>query len=161
MQQVASIERSARTLPDGKTRQAIVANGMAIDSSGVVHIADTARGAIWRMAVNGNGQAQKPVPWVQNPALEGADGVTFDARGQLWVAVNELNSLVRISPQREVTEVTRNGAAGPLEFPAGLVFVGNMGYVANFDTPRPVNMDEGSTNTARAGIGASIVQLGR
>lgn len=55
---MASIERSARTLPDGKTRQAIVANGMAIDSSGVVHIADTARGAIWRMAVNGNGQAQ-------------------------------------------------------------------------------------------------------
>lgn len=67
--------------------------------------------------------------------------MTFDARGQLWVAVNELNSLVRISPQGEVTKVTRNGAAGPLEFPATLVFVGNMGFVANFDTPRPVNMD--------------------
>lgn len=159
-ERVATVERFTRTLPDGRTRQAIVANGLAIDSDGVVHIADTARGSIWRMPVSSGGQAQTPVQWVQNPALEGADGVAFDARGQLWVAVNELNALVRISPQGEVTEVARNGAAGPLEFPAALVFVGNTGYVANFDTPRRVNMDEGSTNTARAGIGASIVRLG-
>ena len=159
-ERVATVERFTRTLPDGRTLQSFVANGLAIYMAGVVHIADTARGAIWRMAVGANGQVQAPVQWVQNPALVGADGLAFDARGQLWVAVNELNSLVRISPQGEVTEVARNGAAGPLEFPAALVFVGNTGYVANFDTPRRVNLDEGSTNTARSGIGASIARLG-
>jgi sugar lactone lactonase YvrE len=158
---VASVERFSRTLPDGRTQQAIVANGLAVDAAGVVHVADTARGAIWRIAFDGEGRAQRPVLWVQNAMLEGADGLAFDARGQLWVAVNELNALVRIGPSGELTEVARNGVAGPLEFPAALVFVGSTGYVANFDTPRRVNLDAGSTNTAKTGIGASIARVGR
>ena len=156
---VVSVERFSRTLPDGRTQQAIVANGLAVDAAGVVHVADTARGAIWRITLDGEGRAQRPVQWVQNAMLEGADGLAFDARGQLWVAVNELNALVRISPSGELTEVARNGVAGPLEFPAALVFVGNTGYVANFDTPRRVNLDAGSTNTAKTGIGASIARV--
>lgn len=155
---VASVERFSRTLPDGRTQQAIVANGLAVDAAGVVHVADTARGAIWRIAFDGEARAQRPVQWVQNAMLEGADGLAFDARGQLWVAVNELNALVRIGPNGELTEVARNGVAGPLEFPAALVFVGSTGYVANFDTPRRVNLDAGSTNTAKTGIGASIAR---
>jgi len=156
---IATIERSTRTLPDGRTQQAIVANGVAIDAAGVLHVADTARGAVWRIAFGADGRAQRPVLWAQGPALEGADGLAFDARGRLWVAVNELNALVRISPAGELTEVARNGAAGPLEFPSALVFVGDTGYVANFDTPRRVNLDAGSTTTAREGIGASIVRV--
>jgi sugar lactone lactonase YvrE len=158
---VATLERHTRTLPDGRTQQPIVANGVAIDRSGVLHVADTARGAVWRIAFDAEGRAQRPVQWVQNAALEGADGLAFDARGQLWVAANELNALVRISPAGELTEVARNGVDGPLEFPSALVFVGDTGYVANFDTPRRVNLDPGSTTTARAGIGASIVRLSR
>ncbi|PZO15090.1 MAG: hypothetical protein DCF26_13985 [Burkholderiales bacterium] len=158
---VATVERFTRTLPDGRTQQAIVANGLAIDKAGVVHVADTARGAVWRIALDSDGRAQRPVLWVQNSTLEGADGLAFDARGHLWVAANELNALVRISPTGEVTEVARNGAAGPLEFPAALVFVGDAGYVANFDTPRRVNLDAGSTTTAREGIGASIARVTR
>ena len=38
----------------------------------------------------------------------------FDARGQLWVAANELNALVRISPAGEVKEAARNGARLPV-----------------------------------------------
>jgi sugar lactone lactonase YvrE len=158
---VATLERFTRTLPDGRTQQSIVANGLAIDRAGVVHVADTARGAVWRIAFDSDGRSQRPVLWAQNAALEGADGLAFDARGHLWVAVNELNALVRISPTGEVTEAARNGAAGPLEFPAAMVFVGNTGYVANFDTPRRVNLDAGSTTTARAGIGASIARVTR
>ena len=37
------------TLPDGKTQQAIVANGLEFDRNGVLHVADTARGAIWKV----------------------------------------------------------------------------------------------------------------
>jgi sugar lactone lactonase YvrE len=158
---VATVDRFSRTLPGGGAQQAIVANGLAFDAAGVMHVADTARGAVWRIAFDAEGRAQRPVMWVQNAALEGADGLAFDARGRLWVAVNELNALVRIGPAGELTEVARNGAAGPLEFPAALVFVGDTGYVANFDTPRRVNLDAGSSTTAREGIGASIAQVTR
>jgi sugar lactone lactonase YvrE len=158
---VATVERFTRTLPDGRTQQSIVANGLAIDKAGVVHVADTARGAVWRIAFDADGRAQRPVLWVQNAALEGADGLAFDPRGNLWVAANELNALVRISSTGAVTEAARNGAAGPLEFPAALAFVGETGYVANFDTPRRVNLDAGSTTTAREGIGASIARVTR
>lgn len=158
---VATMERFTRTLPDGRTQQSIVANGLAIDKAGTVYVADTARGAVWRMSFDSEGRAQRPALWVQNTALEGADGLAFDARGQLWVAANELNALVRINPAGEVKEAARNGAAGPLEFPAALVFVGDTGYIANFDTPRRVNLDAGSTTTAREGIGASIARVTR
>lgn len=158
---VATLDAFTRTLPDGTTKQSIVANGMAIDASGVLHVADTARGAVWRIAIDSDGRAQRPVLWVQNASLEGADGLAFDSRGDLWVAVNELNALARITPSGVLTEVARNGAAGPLEFPAALVFVGDTGYVANFDNPRRVNLDAGSATTARAGIGASIARVTR
>ena len=160
-QAVATVERFTRTLPDGRTQQSIVANGLAIDKAGAVYVADTARGAVWRVAFDSEGRAQRPALWVQNAALEGADGLAFDARGHLWVAANELNALMRISPSGELTEAARNGPAGPLEFPAALVFVGDTGYVANFDTPRRVNLDAGSVTTAREGIGASIARVTR
>lgn len=158
---VAQIERHSRTLPDGRTQQAIVANGLALDAAGLLHVADTARGAIWRVGFDGDGRAQKPASWVRHPSLEGADGIGFDRDGRLWVTSNELNALVRIGADGAVTEVARNDAAGPLEFPSAVVFVGETGYVANFDTPRRVNLDAGSTDTASAGIGASILRLAR
>ncbi len=156
---VATIERFTRTLPDGRSQQAIVANGLAFDAAGVLHVADTARGAIWRIGFDADGRAQRPALWVQNPALEGADGIAFDRRGRLWVAANELNAIVRIAPSGELSEVARNGAAGPLEFPSAVAFVGDAGYVVNFDVPRRANLDAGSTTTAREGIGASILRL--
>lgn len=156
---VAQLERFSRTLPDGRTQQAIVANGLAFDAAGVLHVADTARGAVWRIAFDASGAAQRPSLWVQNPSLEGADGLAFDPRGQLWVAANELNALVRVGLDGSVAEVARNGAAGPLEFPSAIHFVGSTGYVTNFDVPRRANLDAGSTNSARAGIGASIVRM--
>jgi sugar lactone lactonase YvrE len=158
---VAQIERFTRTLPDGRTQQAIVANGLAFDAAGVLHVADTARGAVWRVAFDADGKAQRPAPWVQNASIEGADGIAFDRRGHLWVTANELDALVSISPAGERSEVARNAVAGPLEFPSALVFVGDAGYVTNFDVPRRVNLDAGSTTTAREGIGASILRLAR
>jgi sugar lactone lactonase YvrE len=127
----------------------------------VLHVADTARGAIWRIAFDADGKAQSPVLWVQNAALEGADGIAFDRRGHLWVTANELNALARVSPAGEVSTVASNGVAGPLEFPSAIVFVDDAGYVTNFDVPRRANLDAGSTNTARGGIGASVLRVGR
>jgi sugar lactone lactonase YvrE len=157
-QPVAQIERFTRTLPDGRTQQAIVANGVAFDAKGVLHVADTARGAIWKITIAADGEAAAPVSLAQSPMLEGADGIAFDPRGNLWVAANELNALVMVAPGGQLFERARNGSTGPLEFPGSIVFVGETAYVPSFDVPRRVNLDAGA-NTARDGIGASIVRV--
>ena len=152
------IDKHVRTLPDGKTQQQIVANGVAFDANGVLHVTDTARGAIWKVAIGPDGKGGKPVLLAQSPLLEGADGLAFDRSGTLWVVANELNAIATVTPAGQVRQVAKNGSQGPLEFPSAIVFVGDRGYVSNFDTPRRDNMDANGL-TARDGIGASIAQM--
>jgi sugar lactone lactonase YvrE len=152
------IERYSRTLPDGKTQQPIVANGVAFDAKGMLYVTDTARGAIWTVAIGADGKAGKPTVLVQSPLLEGADGLDFDGSGRLWVTANERNAIVTITPDGKVQEIAKNGSQGPLEFPSAIVFVGGTAYISNNDTPRRDNLDANGT-TARDGIGASIAQI--
>jgi sugar lactone lactonase YvrE len=152
------IERYTRTLPDGKTQQSIVANGLAFDAKGLLYVTDTARGAIWTVAIGADGKAGKPNLLVQNPLLEGADGLEFDRSGKLWVAANERNAIVTVTPDGKVQEVAKNGSQGPLEFPTAIVFVGNTGYISNSDTPRRDNV-AADGKTSLDGIGASIAQV--
>lgn len=155
---IAQIEPHTRKLPDGKSTQPIVENGLAFDAKGVLHVADTARGAIWKLTIGSDGNAGKPTLLAQSPLLEGADGIDFDKSGKLWVAVNERNAVVTVAPDGTVQEIAKNGSTGPLEFPSAIVFVGNTAYISNFDTPRRDNMDANG-QTARDGIGASIAQI--
>ena len=157
-QPAAQIERNTRTLPDGKATQAIVANGLKFDAAGVLHVADTSRGAIWKVVIGADGKGSKPVLLAQSPLLEGADDMAFHSNGDVWVAANELNAIVSVTPAGMVKTIVNNGSQGPLEFPAALVFVGKTAYIANFDVPRRINMDANGT-TARDGIGASIAQI--
>ena len=152
------IDKHVRTLPDGKTQQQIVANGVAFDAKGVLHVTDTARGAVWKVVIGPDGKAGKPVLLAQSPLLEGIDGLAFDRTGTLWVVQNELNSVATVSSAGQVRQIARNGSQGPLEFPSAIVFVGDRGYVSNFDTPRRDNMDANGT-TARDGIGSSIALI--
>jgi sugar lactone lactonase YvrE len=155
----AKIELFTRTLPDGKTQQAIPANGMVFDKNGdTLYVADTARGAIWKISVEASGKAGKPALVAQSPLLEGADGPDFDPQGRLWVAVNERNAIVMVTLDGKVEEITKNGSKGPLEFPTSVVFVGNTAYVNNFDTPRRDNL-AADGKTSLDGIGASIVKI--
>ena len=110
------------------------------------------------MALGTDGNAAASVMLVQNPLLEGADGIAFDRAGRLWVASNELNAVVTVSPAGAVQAVARNASAGPLEFPGSLVFVGDKAYVVNFDVARRDNLDASGT-TSRDGVGASIVVI--
>jgi sugar lactone lactonase YvrE len=153
----ATIAPTARAVPPDNFMQAVVANGIARDPNGDLLVADTARAAIWRIPVNADGSAGTAQIWVQGTALEGVDGLTFDPRGKLWAAVNEHNALV-ILQDGAIREAHENGNTGPLEFPAALVFVGNTGYVANFDRARAKNFAPDGT-TSSAGIGSSIAQF--
>jgi sugar lactone lactonase YvrE len=158
-QVVAKIMAYTRTLPDGKTQQAITANGLVFDAQGTtLYVADTARGAIWKIAVGGDGRTDQPTLLTQSPLLEGAGGPAFDSNGSLWVAANERNAVVMVTPDGKVFDVTKNGSKGPLEFPTAVVFVDDVAYVSNFDTPRRDNLAADGL-TSLDGIGASIVRI--
>ena len=155
---VAQIEKHVRTLPDGKTQQQIVANGVAFDANGILHVTDTARGAVWKVVIGPDGKGGKPVLLAQSPLLEGADGLAFDRSGTLWVVANELNAVATVTSAGQVRQVAKSGSQGPLEFPSAIVFAGDRAYVSNYDQPRRVNMDANGS-TARDGVGASIAQI--
>ena len=157
-QATAQIERNSRTLPGVTATQAIVANGLKFDAAGVLHVADTSRGAVWKVVIGADGKGGKPALLAQSPLLEGADDMAFAGNGDVWVAANELNAIISISPSGVVKTIAKHDSKGPLEFPAALVFVGKTAYVANFDVPRRDNLDANGT-TAKDGIGASIAQI--
>ena len=157
-QVAAQVDRNVRTLPDGKATQAIVANGLKFDDAGVLHIADTSRGAVWKVTIGTDGKGGKPALLAQSPLLEGADDMAFNSNGDMWMAVNELNAIVSVSPAGVVKTIAKNDSKGPLEFPSALVFVGKTAYISNFDVPRRDNMDANGT-TAKDGVGASVAQI--
>ena len=76
----------------------------------------------------------------------------------LWVTANERNALVTVSPDGKLQEVAKNDSKGPLEFPSAIVFVGDTGYISNYDVPRRDNLDA-SGKTALDGIGASVARV--
>ena len=155
----AQIAPHTRVLPDGKTEQAITANGIVFDKSGTtLYITDTARGAIWKLAGGADGKAAQPALLTQSVLLEGADGPAFDPQGNLWVAANERNAVVLVQPDGRVFEIQKNDSKGPLEFPTAVVFVEAAAYVSNFDTPRRDNL-AADGKTSIDGIGASIVKI--
>ena len=157
-QAAAQTDKNARTLPNSTATQAIVANGLKFDAAGILHVADTSRGAVWKVVIGADGKGAKPALLAQSPLLEGADDMAFNTNGDVWVAVNEQNAIISVSPSGVVKTVAKNGSKGPLEFPAALVFVGNTAYVANFDVPRRDNLDASGV-TARDGVGASVAQI--
>jgi len=123
--------------------QGIVANGLAFDRKGALLVADTARGALWRVEFDRHGNVTTPTGcdttfttdtlcldalFVQHPALDGADGIALDRAGNVWVDPNERNAIVVVDRKGDVSEFFRNPVAtgnlrnaGPLEFPTSPV----------------------------------------
>ena len=139
-------------------RNEIAANGLKFDAAGVLHVADTSRGAVWKVVIGADGKGGKPALLAQSPLLEGADDMAFNSNGELWVAANELNAIVSVSPAGAVKNIAKNGSKGPLEFPSAIVFVGKTAYISNFDVPRRDNLDATGA-AAKDGIGASVAQI--
>jgi sugar lactone lactonase YvrE len=177
---VANVGRDNRTLPPGTinaTRQAtntagsqpLVANSVAFDRDGELYVADTARGAIWKVRFDRDGKVKNEMNcdstfaantlcldsvFVAHPYLEGTDGIALDSAGNIWNSANERNAIVVVSKQGNVSEVFRNpaNAAGLrnsadaavgndriLEFPTSPVLAGNTFCTANSDGNRRDN----------------------
>ena len=144
--------------------QPLVANGLAfnLNREGELFVADTARGAIWRVNFNRQGQLVSPVGcdttftantlclsnvWVAHPQLEGADGIALDQGGNVWVAGNERNAIVVVTTEGRVIEIFRNPPdattglrnAGPLETPTSPYLLNDLLCTANSDGNRRDN----------------------
>ncbi len=136
-----------------RPEQRISTNGLAFGPDGRLYSANTGSGAIDRITLKPEGGMQSVERFVTSPLLLGADGITFAANGDLYVAANERNAIVKVTPAGQVSDVTSNGNNGPLEFPASPAFSGNALYASNFDIPR------GANAPGEPGIGASIARI--
>ena len=139
-----TITPNGRTAADTAGSQHIVANGLAFAADGTLLVADTARGAIWRVPMDRSGSPRAAVGCdttfaantlclddldVQHPYLEGVDGIVLDRAGNVWSAVNERNAIVVARRDGRVVEYFRNVPdattklrnTGPLEFPTSPV----------------------------------------
>jgi sugar lactone lactonase YvrE len=173
---VGGVGRDPRGLPPGTititptSRQAantlgsqhLVANGLAFDRDGTLFVADTARGAIWRVALDHRGRVRSPTGcdttftpntlcldsvFVAHPFLEGADGIVIDRDGNVIAAVNERNAIVVVTDEGRTVELFRNPVdpatrlrnEGSLEFPTSPVIVGRTLCVTSSDGARRDN----------------------
>ena len=128
--------------------QNLVANGVALTPSGDLLVADTARGAIWRVLLDAAGNPASPLGCdstypspedtlcldavlAQSPYLEGADGIALDRAGRIWADANERQAIVVVEQDGTVEEFFRNPAGtnglrndGPLETPTSPFLLG-------------------------------------
>jgi len=149
--------------------QPLVVNGVAFDRNGDMLIADTARGAIWRVTFD-KGVISSPMGcditypantlclsnvWVQHPALEGLDGFALDKNGNIYNAANERNAIVLVTSKERVFEIfrtpvnpttalrnattTAQGDSKILELPTSPFLLGNLLCVAQSDGDRRDN----------------------
>jgi sugar lactone lactonase YvrE len=185
---VGGVGRDARTLPPGTITvtptsrnaantlgsQPLVANGLQFTKHGDLLIADTARGAIWKVEFDRNGQVRSKTGcdttftpntlclegniFVQHPLLEGADGIVLDEDDNVWADANERQAVIFVSDKGEVTEVFRNEPdpvtllrnKGPLETPASPALAGRTLCTSNSDGNRRDNFPntDGEINPA-------------
>ena len=180
---VGGVGRDVRSLPPGTIAvtpnsrnaantagsQAIVANGVAFTREGDLYVADTARGAIWKVEFYWDGTLKSRTGcdttftadtlcldnvFVAHPFMEGTDGIALDQAGNIWNSANERNAVVVVTRQGTVEEVFRNpvnaarlrNSADPavgddhiLEFPTSPFLSGRKLCTANSDGDRRDN----------------------
>lgn len=158
--------------------QNLVANGIAFNHKGDMFVADTARGAIWKVEFDRQGNIKSPRGcddtfkdntlclsnvFVAHPILEGADGIALDVAGNIWVDANERNAVAVVTTQGSVVEVfrnpvnalgLRNSAANNktiLEFPTSPFLFGKTFCTANSDGNRRDNFPNTAGEVSPAG----------
>ncbi len=129
----------------------IGANGVALDAEeNNLYVANFEFGRIVRIPVNPDGSAGNAQVFVEDKAtLEGADGITFDNEGNLFVAVIAQDRLVAISPQGDIFTVAEGA---PLQNPSDIKFgVGEeekVAYITNFAFFRVLGLAPGDPEPA-------------
>lgn len=105
--------------PDPYAEMGVGADGLAVHPDGDVFVDNLDFGGIVRVPVEDDGSAGEPEVFLQDDSLIGCDGLTFSEEGNLYVAVNAANEVVRVTPEQEVETVV---SGGDLDFPADVHF---------------------------------------
>jgi sugar lactone lactonase YvrE len=167
------VGRQHNTVPLNNA-QNLVANGIAFNHDGDMFVIDTARGALWKIHFDRQGNLASAVGcdatftantlclsnvFVAHPILEGGDGIALDVAGNVWVDANERNAVALVSKDGRVVEAFRNPVNGSglrnsadasvgddhiLEFPTSPFLTGKTFCTSNSDGNRRDN----SPNTA-------------
>jgi sugar lactone lactonase YvrE len=165
--------------------QPLVANGLAFNHQGDLFVADTARGAIWKVEFDRHGNLTSEIGcdttftsntlclnniFIAHPILEGVDGIALDRAGNIWASVNERNAIAVVSKDGRVAEVFRNPVNNNnlrnaatnaddndtiLEFPTSPFLLGKIFCTANSDGNRRDNSPATSTV-----FGVNVGELG-
>jgi hypothetical protein len=108
----------------------IGANGI-VARDGAFYVTNTDKGLVVRVASAPDGSARAPqvVAGPDCGALAGADGLVVDGGGDLVVAVNRQNKLVRLASGGRMDVISQNGA---LDFPASLTRDASAVFVTSF-----------------------------
>lgn len=166
-----TVTATSRNAANTAGSQPLVANGIMVTRRGNILVADTARGAIWLARIRWDGTLASSTGCdttfttntlcmenvlVAHPLLEGADGITLDERGGIWVVSNERQAAMYVYPDGDVVEVFRNPPdkdtklrnKGPFEAPTSPVLVDHKFCTANSDGNRRDNFPntEGEVN---------------
>jgi sugar lactone lactonase YvrE len=110
------------------------ANGLAFDrNERYLYVAETSRDEIYRIRYDGGslGAIELFARGTAGGALDGADGIAFDVRGNLYVCSNQSDEIAVLSPDGAVIAEYRGTGTNAFNSPASLVFSGRTVYVAN------------------------------
>lgn len=106
------------------------ANGVAFDrNESNLYVANTGDDRVLRIPVNADGSAGAVSVFATG--IDGADGIQFDVRGNLYVCANQADEIAVISPAGTRIATYRGTGATALHFPASLVFEGRDLFVTN------------------------------
>ena len=106
------------------------ANGVAFDRTGSnLYVANTGDDRVLRIPVNADGSAGTVSVFATG--IDGADGIQFDVRGNLYVCANQADEIAVLSPAGTRIATYRGTGAAALHFPASLVFHGRDLYITN------------------------------
>jgi sugar lactone lactonase YvrE len=114
------------------------ANGVAFDrTQSFLYVANTADDRILRIAVNKDGSAGAISIFADGAtlgarALDGADGIQFDVKGNLYVCANQASEIQVLSPSGAlIARYGNNPGDDKLDFPASPIFHEKGLYIAN------------------------------
>jgi len=112
----------------------IGANGI-VHRNGKLTVANSQRSRLVEIDIQGNGEAGDVDVLVEDDLLFGADGLDLDIAGNIYVAVNEQNTLLKV--KKNGTILVLRDADDGLDFPATIAFGKTPGhfdelYITNF-----------------------------
>lgn len=114
-------------------------DGIAIDKEGVLYVGNFGDGTIWKVYLNLDGSMRSKELFVKDSKhLKVTDGMTFDDKGNLYIADFSVNAVGKVTPDGKVERMAQSpdsdGLHGELDQPGEPCFWNGNLIVSCFDT---------------------------